>query len=182
MKKLMFLLVSLVAITATAQIKSAAAAARKHIFAPRTMVYPVIRTIPNYPKYVPTAVLPQRQLISSQTRVAPIMFASNEPAGIQGKNMSQIIIPVETCTSLTELEENKVNSNVPKNDVNWVMLIFISGTVFLIIWGIIVIYRKVRCNEKNNDELASNSQVGVSNNECSYLIVLANGGGVLIRG
>ena len=180
MKKLLFLLVSLVAITATAQVRSAAAAARKQIFAPHTMVYPAIRTIPNYPRYVPAAVLSQRQLISSQTRVAPIVYASNEPTGIQERNISQIIIPVETCTSLTELEENKVNSNEPKNDVNWAMLIFISGTVFVISWGIIVVCRKVRYNEKYNDELASNSQVGVSNG-CSYLIVLANGGGVLVR-
>ena len=182
MKKLMFLLVSLVAITATAQVRSAAAAARKQIFAPRTMMYPVIRTIPNYPRYVPTAVLPQRQLIPSQTRVVPIMFASNEPTGIQEKNISQIIIPVETCTSITELEENKVYLNESKNDVNWAMIIFISGAVFLISWGIIVIWKKTRCNEKKNDELASNSQVGVYNNDCSYLIVLANGGGVLVRG
>ena len=177
----MFLLVSLVAITATAQVRSAAAAARKQIFAPRTMVYPAIRTIPNNPRYVPTAVLFQRQLISSQTRVAPIVFASNEPTGIRERNISQIIIPVETCTSLTELEEDKVNSNEPKDDVNWTMLIFISGTVFVISWGIIVICRKVRYYEKNNDELASNSQVDVSKG-CSYLIVLANGGGVLVRG
>ena len=177
----MFLLVSLVAITATAQVRSAAVAARKQIFAPRTMVYPAIRTIPNYPRYVPTAVLSQRHLISSQTRVAPIVYASNEPTGIQERNISQIIIPVETCTSLTELEENKVNSNEPKNDVNWAMLIFISGAIFLFSWVVIVIWKKVRCNEKNNDEFAEYSQAVVSN-ECSYLIVLANGGGVLVRG
>ena len=182
MKKLMFLLVSLVAITATAQVKSAAATARKQIFAPRTMVYPAIRTIPNYPRYVPTTVLSQRQLIVSQTRVAPIMLASNESTGVQERKISQSIIPVETCTSLTALEENKVNPNEPKKDVNWAIIIFISGAVFLINWGIIVIWKKARCNDKNNDELASNSQVGVYNNDCSYLIVLANGGGVLVRG
>lgn len=37
MKKLMFLLVSLVAITATAQVRSAAAAAERQIVVPRTM-------------------------------------------------------------------------------------------------------------------------------------------------
>ena len=181
MKKLMFLLVSLVAITATAQVKSAAAAARKQIFAPRTMVYPAIRSIPNYPRYVPTTVLSQRQLISSQTRVAPIILASNESTGIQGENISQNIIPVETYMPLTALEENKIKTNEPKNDVNWAMIIFISGAVFLICWGIFVIWKKVRFTEKNNDELVGYSQA-VESNECSCLIVLANGGGVLVRG
>lgn len=181
MKKLMILLVCLIAITATAQVRSAAAAARKQIFASRTMVYPAIRSIPNYPRYVPTTVLSQRQLIASQPRVTPIVLASNMSAGIQEENISQSIIPVETYTSLTALEANEVNTNEPKDDVNWALLIFVGGIAFLICWGIIVICRKVRCNEKNNDELASNSQVGVSYNECSYLIVLANGGGVLVR-
>ena len=182
MKKLMFLLVSLVTITATAQVKSAAAAARKQIFAPRTMVYPAIRSIPNYPRYVPTTVLSQRQLISSQTRVAPIILASNESTGVQGENISQSIIPVESSMPLTALEENIVKTNEPKNDVNWAIIIFISGATFLFSWGVVVIWKKVRSNEKNNDELASNSQVGVYNNDCSYLIVLANGGGILVRG
>ena len=182
MKKLLFILVSLVAITATAQVRFAAAAARNKIFAPRTMVYPTIRTIPNYSRYVPTAALSQRQPISSQTRVDPIVFASNEPTGIQEKNISQITIPVETCTSLTAVEENKVKANEPMKDVDWISFIFISGAIFLISWGIIVIWKKARCNEKKNDELASNSQVGLYNNDCSYLIVLANGVGVLVRG
>lgn len=176
----MFLLVSLVAITATAQVSSAAAAARRQIFAPRTMVYPAIRTMPNYPRYVPTAVLSQRQLISSQTRIAPIILAFNESTGIQGENISQSIIPVESSMPLTALEENIVKTNEPKNDVNWAMLIFISGAIFLFSWVVIVIWKKVRCNEKNNDEFAEYSQALVSN-ECSYLIVLANGGGVLVR-
>lgn len=181
MKTIVVLLVSLVAFTATAQIRFAVVAAREQIFAPRTMMYPAIRSIPNYPRYVPTAVLSKRQLIASQTRVAPIMLTYNESTAIQERNNSQSIIPVETSTALTELEVNKVNTNESKDDVNWAMIIFISGAVFLISWGIIVICRKVRCNEKNNNEFTRFSQECVTNG-CPRLIVLANGGGVLVRG
>ena len=181
MKTIVVLLVSLVAFTATAQIRFAVVAAREQIFAPRTMMYPAIRSIPNYPRYVPTAVLSQRQLIASQTRVTPIMLTSNESSGIQGENISQSIIPVESSMPLTAVEEKIVKTNEPKNEINWAMIIFISGAVFLISCGIIVICRKVHCNEKNNDELTRFSQECVTNGY-PRLIVLANGGGVLVRG
>lgn len=183
MKTIVVLLVSLITFTASAQVRSAAHAVRKQILSPRTMVYPTVRAAQNYPRFTYSTystVAAQRQLSTSQIRVAPVVSVSNKSMSLPENTNFQEIIPVETSKPATLLEDYKVNKSVPKKGVNWTLVIFVSGAVFLICWGIIAIYRKVRSDEKNHGELAGYSKAVISNNS-PYGIILANGGGVLVR-
>lgn len=183
MKKLMFILVSLITFTASAQMRTAAHAVRKQILFPRTMVYPTVRAAQNYPRFTYSTystVAVQRQLSTSQIRVAPVVSVSNKSMSLPENTNFLEIIPVETSKPVTLLEDYKVNKSEPKNGVNWTLVIFVSGAIFLICWGIIAIYRKIRSDEKNHGELAGYSKAVISN-DSTYGIVLANGGGVLVR-
>ena len=183
MKTIVVLLVSLITFTASAQVRSAAHAVRKQMFSPRTMVYPTVRAAQNYPRFTYSSystVAAQRQVSTSQIRVAPAVMAIKDPMSLSEKANFQEIIPVETSKPVTLLEDNKVNTSEPKNGFNWTLVIFVSGVVFLICWGIIAIYRKIRSDEKNHGELAGYSKAVISN-DSTYGIVLANGGGVLVR-
>ena len=182
MKKLMFILVSLIAITASAQVRSAAYAVRKQLFSPRTMVYPTIRATQNYPRITYrtfSAVATQKQLPSSQIRVTPIVMVSNSPMRLPEKTKFQEIMPVEANSSVMPLKDYKVNTSLPKNNVNWALLIFVSGTALLIYWIFVALYRMVRSDVKNHGEPTEYSQTAISN-DLPYNIVLANGGGVLV--
>ena len=183
MKTIVVLLVSLITFTASAQVRSAAHAVRKQILSPRTMVYPTVRAAQNYPRFTYSTystVAAQRQLSTSQIRVAPVVSASNMSMSLPEKTKFQEIIPVETSKPATLLEDYKVNTSEPKNGFNWTLVIFVSGAVFLICWGILAIYRKIRSDEKNHGEPAGYSKAVISN-DSPYGIVLANGGGVLVR-
>ena len=183
MKTIVVLLVSLITFTASAQVRTAAHAVRKQILSPRTMAYPTVRAAQNYPRFTYSTystVAAQRQLSTYQIRVAPVVLANKEPMSLPEKTNFQEIIPVETSKPATLLEDYKVNKSEPKNGVNWTLVIFVSGAIFLICWGIIAIYRKIRSDEKNYGELAGYSKAVISN-DSTYGIVLANGGGVLVR-
>ena len=183
MKTMVVILASLITFTASAQVRTAAHAVRKQMFSPRTMVYPTVRAAQNYPRFTYSTystIAAQRQLSTSQIRVAPVALAIKEPMSLPERTNFQEIIPVETSKSVTIMEDYKVNTSQPKNGVNWTLIIFVSGAVFLICWGIIAIYRKVRSDEKNHGELAEYSKAVISN-DSPYGIVLANGGGVLVR-
>ena len=183
MKTIVVLLVSLITFTASAQVRSAAHAVRKQLFSPRTMVYPTVRAAQNYPRFTYSTyntVAAQRQLSTYQIRVAPVVLANKEPMSLPEKTNFQEIIPVETSKPATLLEDYKVNTSEPKNGVNWTLVICVCGAVFLICWGIIAIYRKIRSDEKNHGELAGYSKAAISN-DSPYGIVLANGSGVLVR-
>lgn len=181
MKTIVVLLVSLITFTASAQMRTVAHAVRKQIFSPRTVVYPTVRAAQNYPRFTYSTVAAQRQLSTSQIRVVPVVSVSNKSMSLPEKTNFQEIIPVETSKPATLLEDNKVNTSEPKNGVNWTLVIFVSGAVFLICWGIIAIFRKIRSDEKNHGEHAGYSKAVISNDSL-YGIVLANGGGVLVRG
>ena len=144
------------------------------------MVYPTVRAAQNYPRFTYSTVAAQRQLSTSQIRVAPVALAIKEPMSLPEKTNFQEIIPVETSKPAKLLEDYKVNTSEPKRGVNWTLVIFVSGAVFLVCWGIIAIYRKIRSDEKNHGEFAGYTKVAISN-DSPHGIVLANGSGVLVR-
>lgn len=183
MKTIVVFLVSLITFTASAQVRTAAYAVRKQILSPRTMVYPTVKAAQNYPRFTYSTystVAAQRQLSTSQIRVAPVVSVSNKSMSLPENTNYQEIIPVETNKPATLLEDYKVNKSETNNGVNWTLVIFVSGAIFLICWGIIAIYRKIRSDEKNHGELAGYSKAVISN-DSPYGIVLANGGGILVR-
>lgn len=121
MKTMVVILASLITFTASAQVRTAAHAVRKQMFSPQTMVYPTVRAAQNYPRFTYSTystIAAQRQLSTSQIRVAPVALAIKEPMSLPERTNFQEIIPVETSKSVTIMEDYKVNTSQPKNGVN----------------------------------------------------------------
>lgn len=189
MKKLMVLLVSLIAITATAQVRAIFVAASNHFLTPETIVYSGINTIKHYTDYEQTMAL-QGQSLTPQTEVAPIILPSDNSTVIAENTIHQEDLPVVTSISENSIHQEFLpvvtNKSIERYNsmsestlyFNWLILGLIVGIFVFLFWFIPFIYQKARGNKRNHNEGYTQTIIPYDDSCC---VLLANCGGVLIR-